>query len=808
MNLIKGIQTNVFWFLINIIGLGVALAGVLAISAFVANELSFDRFHPNADRIYRVTLETNTGTTTMHPARVIGNWVTESKQEIPEIETVVRLVPFRRSVVNIENQKFYATQAYSTDSAFFDVFSINLLSGTKENCLTQPGKVLISRSLSEKYFGNSNTVGQTVSILNQQLSKPLDYTVEGVFEDFPSNSHFQPSLLTSMTKIEGQSNWAYSYYKIAKDADINQVREKIQQRINSTSPDKSITATIHLQKLTNIHLYSNKTREMQENGSLRLLILLISAGIVIMVIALINFVYLYRVKYIRDSKLNFIKSINGATNKNLFVDYLSESLFIAGSSILVALVLANEFSTFLKVSMFTFDFSKILVFILLATILLVCAIATFPFYTASFTVKPDVEKKGVRIYTIPLLLQYSLSIVVIISTIIIGKQILFLNNQHPESDNSNILIMSNNPWEAVQRFETFKSELLKIPQVIAVSGAMEQPGGDILDATPFEMEGIDKEQIKTINIFTADTNFFSLLNITPIAGSSDFGYSPSSEWEKTAMNLSMLAFRNEQNTPAAKELEAKLGNYREKYILNQSALRMLGISDPQEAIGKRFRINFHLPYLFPEGEVIGVVPDFHYTNLRSEERPMAIISKKTFMHCFMIEVENDQLAAAIPEIKKTWEQINPGYPFQYSFMDETYRKVYEKEYSQMDLLLLFAAISLLLSSLGMFAMSSFNMQRRIKEIGIRKVNGARTWEIMLMLNRDFVQWVAVAFVIACPIAYYAMTEWLQNFAYKTELSWWIFALAGVFTLFIAIGTVSWQTFMAARRNPVEALRYE
>ena len=256
------------------------------------------------------------------------------------------------------------------------------------------------------------------------------------------------------------------------------------------------------------------------------------------------------------------------------------------------------------------------------------------------------------------------------------------------------------------------------------------------------------------------------------------------------------------------EMQKKVGNYREKYILNQSALNLLGIVNPKDAVGKRFRLNFFLPDLFPEGEIVGVVPDFHYTNLHNAEKPLAITPRKMFNYCFMIGIDPAQRKKAVATVASAWQKINPEFPFQYEYMNDAYEKVYAGEYAQSRVLSLFAIISVLLSSLGVFALASFKIQRQEKEIGIRKVNGARNAEILLMLNRDFVKWVFIGFVIATPIAFYAMHRWLENFAYKTTLSWWIFALAGMMALGIALLTVSWQSCKAATRNPVEALRYE
>jgi putative ABC transport system permease protein len=322
------------------------------------------------------------------------------------------------------------------------------------------------------------------------------------------------------------------------------------------------------------------------------------------------------------------------------------------------------------------------------------------------------------------------------------------------------------------------------------------------------MEGIEKKEGQSINIFTTDSNFFSSLGIHPLAGTTELGFTPSQKWESDAVELSQLRENKSSDKQKLAELEKRVGGYREKYILNQSALKMLGIYNPGKAIGKRFRINFFLPDLFPEGEIVGVVPDFHYTNLHSEEKPLAIAPRKMFNYCFLISIDPKQRGKAIAKIASAWQKINPEFPLQYEFITDTYRKVYAGEYAQTRVLSLFALISIILSALGIFAMAAFSMQHRIKEIGIRKVNGAKVFEILALINKDFVKWIAIAFVIATPVAYFTMRIWLQNFAYKTELSWWIFAVAGLIALGIALLTVSWQSWKAATRNPVEALRYE
>ena len=804
MKIFRIIRSQWFWFATNVVGWGVATACTLAVVMFTSNEISYDRYHSNADQIYRATLESNNGSTSMHPARVVGEWPLELQKEYPALEKIARLVPFRKSVVKIKESKFYLSQAYSTDSSFFEVFDVDIISGSKSNLLTQPNRVLISRSIAQKYFGSIDVTGKPISILNQQLSEPLTYTIDGVYDDFPSNSHFHPDLLASYTEIDNQTTWAYTYYLITKGTDTKALCQSIKDEWEKEKEGDDPTPTLHLQKLTNIHLFSNKTREMESNGSFSTLIILVSAGLIILLIALINYINLYRVKLSRDSKQVFIKKINGAKKTDLAKDTLTESLILSGASIFLGLFLASRFSYTMNINILSKATAGTTILICLCTIALISTLALLPLFKST---KLRNTAKG-KAYTVPLVFQFALSIIAIIGAFLLTRQINLLQNMHPQWHKSNMIVMANNPWDAVQRFEVFKEELLKNPQIEGVTGAMEAPGGDILDAIAFEMEGISPEDVGTINIFTIDTNFFTAMDIKPIAGTVDLGHTPSHEWESWALELSTLKMYNSPDKQKISELEEKVGNYREKYIINQSALNLLGITNANDAIGKHFRLNFHLPYLFPEGKIVGVVPNIHYTNLHNEERPLAIVARKTFTHCFIITLNPKHHHEALTAIEEVWTKLNPDYPFQYQYISDAYQAVYTNEFSQFRQLSIFAIISLILSSLGMLAMSSFTMQQKVKEIGIRKINGAKTWEIMLMLNMDFVKWVAIAFVIATPVAYFAMDRWLQNFAYRTALSWWIFVLAGILALAIALLTVSWQSWLAARRNPIDSLKYE
>jgi len=808
MKLFRKLKNDWKWFSINIVGLSLSIGCIFIIFLYVSQELSYDRFHSKANHICRVTSDSNNGATSIHPARVAGDWPKQLVADYPAIEKMVRLVPFRRAIIKIGDQKFYTENAFSTDSSFFDVFDFKVLSGSTQKAFSQPGRAFISRSLALKYFGNLNVVGKEISILHQQVSKPKMYVIDGVMEDFPANSHFHAELLTSFTEMDDQTTWAYTYFLLKPGTDLDALRNTIQQKWEKDNKSGYPTAILYLQKLTDIHLFSHKTREMEKNSDIRSIILLASGALIILFIALINFMNLNRVQFISTLKTVKMKLINGASKRTVALGMAAESLLLSCISVLLGLLIAAWLSKSLKLSVFQSHALIDVASISVGFILIIAVLSVVPLFTSKIVSSLAMTQAKGRLYSFPLVVQFALAVVAIACTMVLDRQMNFLTSQHPASQNANMIVIANNPWEAVQRYERLKTELIKNPEITGVTAAMEEPGGDILDNVGFEIEGVDKKEGQSINIFTADSNFFSMLKIQPIAGTTELGSIPSQKWEADAVDLSTLRSSKNPDQQKLAELERKVGNYHDQYILNQSALKLLGIRNPKDAIGKRFRLNFFLPDLFPEGEVVGVVPDFHYTNLHSEEKPLAIATKKMFNYCFIISIDPAQREKALTTIASNWQKINPEFPFQYEYMTDSYQKVYAGEYAQSRVLSMFALISIMLSSLGVFALASFKIQRQEKEIGIRKVNGARNSEILLMLNRDFVKWVLIGFVVATPLAYYAMNKWLENFAYKTTLSWWIFALSGLLALMIAMLTVSWKSWKAATKNPVEALRYE
>jgi putative ABC transport system permease protein len=382
--------------------------------------------------------------------------------------------------------------------------------------------------------------------------------------------------------------------------------------------------------------------------------------------------------------------------------------------------------------------------------------------------------------------QFAISIALIIAVLVISRQTNFAYKNGMGVQENNIICMESVHSDIQQKFEVFKKELLKYNSIQSVSAMMEPPGGEANDMFPFEMEGYktdnQEEQFDRIGVFPCDYSFASIFNLHFLSGTNF----------------------NKKNTDADGSGE---------YIINEAAMRRLNFSNPNEIVGKGFKLNFSQGgdevIKIPRGKIIGVVKDFHLSSMKKEIEPLVLFKRENlWLINFVVSYRPEMQETAIADMSKVWNSLFPEYPFQFKYVGNMYQQVYKSEFLQTKLLSVFTVIALFICSIGLFGLSLIITQHRTKEIGVRKVNGAKVSEILTMLNKDFMKWVVIAFVAACPFAYFAMHKWLENFAYKTSLSWWIFALAGLLVLAIAFLTVSFQSWKAATRNPVEALRYE
>lgn len=809
--ILNQIIKNKKWYGINTLGIGLAFAVTLIIFTHAQKEFSYDNFHSKADDIYRINIGDQQSNGQPLVSGMDGKLILPLYDNFPEIKEVVRLIHSDNTIITANKNNFSSNQLFFTNSQFFKVFDFKLILGSRETLFSKPNQVVISKKTALAYFGTEEALGKEIKIQTQYLySKSGSYTVAGVMQNFPDNSHFKADLLFSINNKEDISEQhTFTYLLLQKERNLVSLKKLIDSHWKKNTKEGEPEPISQLMSLRDIHLHSHNADEMDINGSVTSLIILIVGALIVFLIAFINYTNLNYVQFITDLKDFKIHMINGASHSDLARIIISRSLIPISFAILLGGFLAYNFD-YISGSAFHLNISAFNAFWLAFIFYMIFALASL-LPLATTKVSKDLARspyQGSKKFVASLLFQFMLSIAAIITTIVLHKQIDLINDLHPGDEKSSIVIMQDVPFHMIQKYEILKESCLKHSEIRNVSAAFYKPGLNMPYSYPVEMEGIDKSIEKKLNMFSIDEGFFKLFDIKPLAGSLNMGITSPISWEKIAIKISKY---NPHSDLALKELEQynkEHAGFQEKYILNKSALSILGIKNPQDAIGKSFRFNFMAPELFPKGKVIAVIGDLHYGDMFTEEKPMVLAAKKMFNSTFIAKIDPNRKTEALQSLKEEWETLAPNHPFRYEFVDDLYEQIYFNQYQEMRALTLFSILSIILSVLGMFALSSFSIQHKTKEIGIRKANGSTSLEILMLLIREYTQWVIVAFLIACPIAYYIARDWLSNFAYRIELSWWIFVLSGTMALIIAILTVSWQTWKAATQNPVEALSYE
>ncbi|MHC1705541.1 MAG: ABC transporter permease [Tenuifilaceae bacterium] len=801
--IIRRFKRNIGLKAVNIFCLSIAFACLIMLIAYVTFEKSYDKFHPNANRIVRLTESPRQG---LIDARIYTNPEFHNfLSGIPGIETVCRIATIKQAVITVSNKRFNLNRFYYVDSSFFKVFNYKIKTGDQLNPIPTNRSIIVSENFARKYFGTEDIIGKTIKIAFHQVKGENDFTVSGIMYNCPDNSHFKAEALIAMPK--DFQHFAYTYLQLQSD-DKSIMTEKLTAIYNEAETDSSQTRKIELQPITEIHLHSNKARELERNGSYQSMILIISAVLLIVLIALINLSNNSRVLFLQNRDYYVLKRTHGASIGIVILEEVVQILILSASIILIGFWFVYYLNKLLGINSFSILSVTDLIFIsvLFALVLLIVMIIPVLRYFVKdfFSWNRNIENTflskskslAMRGFIIA---QVTISVFVIIMTMGISKQMNYVLETQLGGDMDSIIVLPNQPEQALRNFDQLKEELLSDPKILGFTAAMEPPADAIKDRANFTLEG--KEQESAIDILCIDCDFFNFFGLKVIEGNMLPRYPYSYNWEMHNVEAAIGML------PGVKP--EKLDEFSDNFLINRKALTQLGFSTPEEAIGKRIRLTNHpILDMIPGGKIVGVVEDFKYTSMFEKERPMLIMQRRLFIANFLIRYDPNYAKEALSSIREKWQKINPDYPFNYETLPETYKNVYYNEFNTKRFLTYFSLLSLIISSLGLVVMMSFYIRYRLKEIGIRKVNGAKTADILILLNKDLVVWVIIAFCIATPLAFFALKKWLQGFAYQTSISWWVFVGAGILALIVALITVSWQSLKAARMNPVDAIRYE
>jgi putative ABC transport system permease protein len=783
---IRNIKRHKGYSFINISGLAVGMAVFILISLFVQYELSFDRYHENADRIYRVTRERENSAGNDRSAFIPNDLGPAMVEEFPEVISAARLFRWHRgeNYFSFGDTGIYE-KLYYIDPQFFEIFSIPFISGNPKAALNDPLSLVLSARLAEKHFRNEDPVGKQLML--REGDREFIYKITGVFENMPDNSHLIMDLITPIGPILQETGDSHTYVLLEESANPNNVEKKLSELVNrqfSSVIDDRTRERYFLQPLTAIHLHSRigDNTVYSNYNDIRNIYIYVSVAILILIIVCLNYMNLTAARSFQRYKEIGIRKVVGANRKQLFIQFLGESFLITVFSLIGSMILAVLFlpgyNSIIGGNLSLAQMQKPTFFLAIAAVVFFVGVlgGCYPaFYLSSLRsvniLKGITKKKAKRSWVRDTLVvsQFSIAIIIISSTFVISSQLHFINTKDMGYDREQIVVLShlNNHMEVRRNEETIKTELLRNPNITAVSCSSDLPNHSF-PRGQVELQAKSTGEPVPFNVYTVDHDFLDLYGIEIVEGRTFFREFPS-------------------------------GSVRE-VLINQTAAKALGEESP---IGKEFRF-----WGSRIGRIVGVLKDFHSLSLHHQIPPTFIAHYPAFTNHISIKINIVNIPETISAIEKTMNKLAPHYPFDYHFFDEIFERDYQSERKMEKIFRFFMLLSIGLACMGLFGISTYSAQLRIKEIGIRKVLGASVSGITLLLSQDFTKCVLFANIFAWPVAYYLMNKWLQNFTYRIGLSVWIFLISGLAALCIALLTVSFHSIKAATANPVESLRYE
>jgi putative ABC transport system permease protein len=799
-NLIK----NKTFSLINIFGLAIGLASFMLIALYVVDEKSYDKFHENADNIYRIQSDINFGGNELRLA-VSSDAIGQAlKNDNPEVKEYVRFYNSSGSkLIKKGNEFINEPRVAHADSTLFDVFTLPGIEGDTKTALNDPNTVVITESTAIKYFGTTNVIGKTIEIKDND--NPV-YTVTAVIEDMPRNSHFHFDFIFSMDNIKyGWGNFLshnFQTYILLQDGTNHKEFEKnfvqfidkyilpqAQQfmKIGSMAEFESAGNKLEytLIPLTDIHLHSDRAVEMGVNGNIQYVIIFSAIAIFILLIACVNFMNLSTARSANRAREVGIRKVLGTEKKSLILQFLIESVFLVFISLFLAIGISySSISYFNEISGKELLFSDLLnpaiLLILFILPFLVGGLAgSYPaFFLSSFKpisvlkgkINQGLKKSHLRSGLV--VFQFSTSIILIICTIVVFLQLEFIQNKKIGFNKDQVLIVEGTDALG-NSVDAFKNEVSKMGGVKSSSFAGFIPVSN---------------SSRTDNTFSTEPVMTDKTALSMQIWNIDYDYIPT-------MGMEMSEGRN---------FSVEFGSDSSAIIINETTAKLIG---GENLIGKKIYANDGNPGQSTPMTIVGVVKNFNFESLRENVGPLSFkLGNNKWVTAFKIEASD--ASDLITNIEDKWKEMAPGMPFSYDFLDESFDKMYRTEQRIGKVAMSFAFLAILIACLGLFGLATYMAEQRTKEIGVRKVLGATVPSIVSLLSQDFIKLVLIAAIIAFPLAWWAMNSWLEEFAYRINIGWWVFLIAGLSAIFIALATVSYQAIKAAIANPVKSLRTE
>lgn len=790
---LRNLRKNRLYSAINISGLMVGLTACLLIGVYITNELSYDKFHANKDRIVRATMEYSNSGTVSAAATTGTKTGPQFKRTFPAVEEYVRTYIGTR-VIKKDEKIFEETRFLYADDAFFKVFSFPLLKGNASDVLNAPDKIVITEATAAKYFGAEDALNKTLTIGNK------DYLVSGICKNVPQNSQIKFDFVTQFLNIGNHvkeeqwwtANWV-TYLLVRDKNSIPGLQQQITEYMSTPEVRKearlegSNYLRYNLEPLASVHLHSSLAG-FEPNGNMTYIYMFAVIAVLILVIACANYTNLATAQSAGRSGEIAMRKVMGASRREVFMQFIGESsaiTFIAAAlALALSIFLIPYFNAITGKHFLMEDLlqpTPVAMLVIFAIIVSFLA-GAYPALVLSGTQIMGILKKGFNftgtnnlLRKSLIVIQFGISVFLIIYTTIILQQMSFLQHKNLGYDKDHLLVLPVDS-RMTTNYETIKGAIAAVPGVENITAAYETPEfvgwGDGIRAT--DEKGFHDI---SVNAMPVDLNFTKTLKMEMLAGrdfqQSDFGLMD------TANNAA---------------------NFRQPFIINESLAKKIGW-EPDQAIGKTIEKN-------TQGPVVGVVKDFNFESLHEPVKPLVIFLNKDLARTFMVRIKSNDMQSVINRLEVLWKQRVIHRPFEYHFLDEDYNKLYIAEQRTSALFGVSAGLAILLACLGLFGLAAFTTMQRIKEIGIRRVLGANISSITFLISKNFLLLVGISILIAMPLAWYAGNHWLQNFAFRISINGWLFAAAALIVLLIALITVSFQAIKAAIANPVRSLRTE
>lgn len=771
---------------INTVGLSIGLTCAMLIMLWIQNELTYDTFHDNFDDIYRVKItdiregiQEDASPITMVP---LGPALHDN---FPEIESYVRLRPIEEMKIGYNDRHFKEKSIIAVDRSFFEVFSFELVQGNPATSLDDPYSILLSETMADKIFGNTNPLHKSVMINGDD-----HFIVTGIVKDPPANSHIKFNGLISISTLwqdnpcmKWDCNYSfYTYFLLNQYADAKALENKfpdfLWEPLNKKNAEAGWREDVQLIPLADIHFKSTSNYEMELPRKISTIYMFSAIAIFILLIACINFINLTTAQASKKGKEIGVKKVSGASRRQLIAQLLGEIFIQTGMALVLSIILLElilpAFNNFLGVKLsVTYLSTGFIIGIVLVLALTTLGSGMYPALLLS-NINPVKMLKGGSalrsqhsgLRNSLIVVQFTISIALIAGTIIIYNQLKFITNYDLGFNKENIITVVLSNEEAQDQYNNLKHEFTNLSNVISVGGSTFVPGGG-LTSNGYLPEGFESPMM--LNVLDIDEDYLETMDIEVVSG----------------RNFSE-AFSTDEAA----------------FIINEQLANQLNWSDP---IGKSIQRNGNHP-------IIGVIKSFNFSSLHHKMEPL-IITKRPwegymgYTH-LSIKIQGEEFSQTIQKLENVWKNHVSSLPFEFSFLEDRINKQYLTEERLGKAFIYFSGLAIFISCMGLFGLILFLVDQKTKEIGIRKTLGGSVTHILLLLSRDLTKWILVSFVISVPLIWKVMSIWLSSFAYKTEMSWWVFGLSGLLAMVISWGTIGWHTIKAALKNPVDALRYE